>query len=131
MINDGNKTEWSPIRSVIIRMISKMGLEDTKFYYRFYYQFIITITKFEKNVGKAKPVEYLLRFVITVMKSDFQADFKRDKEENRSPGAHNSNSVIGQFVIGQFVIRHLSCVRSNSAKNIACQEPIRFQNFFL
>ena len=56
-ISNGNRTEWSPIRSVIIRVINKIGrprsgspicliiqteLDDTKFCY----QLIITLTKF-------------------------------------------------------------------------------------
>ena len=32
-------------------------------------------------------------------------------------------------VIGMFVIGHLRCARSNSAKKRTCQEPMRFQNF--
>ena len=97
------------------------------------------MTKFDKNVGKAKPVEDLLRFVITVMKSDFDTNISRNIEQisnviRRQIGAHmriNSNYVIGplvigKFVIGQFVVGHLSFVRSNSAKNTACQEPTRF-----
>ena len=69
-INNGNRTKWSPIRSIIIQVIKKIGLDDTKFYY----QYIITITKFEQNVGKEKPVEDFLPFVITVIKSDFKVD---------------------------------------------------------
>ena len=55
-ISNGNRTEWSPIWSVIIRVINKIGrprrgspiclikteLDDTKFCY----QLIITLTKF-------------------------------------------------------------------------------------
>ena len=53
-ISNGNRTEWSPIRSVIIRVINKIRrprsgspilqteLDDTKFCY----QLIITLTKF-------------------------------------------------------------------------------------
>ena len=42
---NGNRTEWSPIQSVIIQVINKIGqteLDDTKFCY----QLIITLTKF-------------------------------------------------------------------------------------
>ena len=65
MLCNGNRTEWSPIRSVIIRVINKIGrprsgspicifnreydyrqFDDT----RFCYQLIITITKFEKKL---------------------------------------------------------------------------------
>ena len=60
LINNGNRTEWSPIRSVIIRVINKISrprsgspiclimsmiadqFDETKFCY----QLIITITKF-------------------------------------------------------------------------------------
>ena len=55
VISNGNRTEWSPIRSVIIQVINKIGrprsgspicliteLDDTKFCY----QLIITLTKF-------------------------------------------------------------------------------------
>ena len=63
MINNGNKTEWSPIRSVIPRVINKIGrtqsgspicqsrvwlqteLDDTKSFY----QLIKTMTKFKKE----------------------------------------------------------------------------------
>ena len=53
MINNSNRTEWSPLQCVIIQEINKMGwphtsiwlkteLDDTKFCY----QLIMTITKF-------------------------------------------------------------------------------------
>ena len=29
MINNGNRTEWSPIRSVIIRVINKIGRQQS------------------------------------------------------------------------------------------------------
>ena len=77
LINNGNRTEWSPIRFVILQVINKMELDDSKFYY----QLIIAVTKFEKNVGKAKPVDDLLRFVITVMKSDFETDISRNTRQ--------------------------------------------------
>ena len=69
MIYNGNRTEWSPIRSVIIRVINKIGrprsgspiclitsmitteLDDTKSCY----QLIISITKFEKEKGGNVP----------------------------------------------------------------------------
>ena len=38
------------------------------------YQFIITITTFEKNSGEAKPVEDLLRFLTLWWESDFKTD---------------------------------------------------------
>ena len=63
MINEGNRTEWTPIWSVIIRVINKIGrqrsespicqsrvllqteLDDTKFCY----QLIITVSICENN----------------------------------------------------------------------------------
>ena len=51
LISNGNRTEWGPIWSVIIRVINKIcliqawlqtKLDDTKFCY----QFIMTLTKF-------------------------------------------------------------------------------------
>ena len=33
--------------------------------------------------------------------------------------------------VGQFVIGHFRCARSNSVKNRACQELIRFQNYVI
>ena len=73
LISNGNRTEWNPIRSVIIRVINKIGrprngspiclitsmitaeLDDTKFCY----QLIITLTKFmiSKALFKIKTQE--------------------------------------------------------------------------
>ena len=56
MINNGNRTEWSPLRSVIIREISKIGrpqstsvVIDTIGRHEVLYQFIITVTISEDN----------------------------------------------------------------------------------
>ena len=67
IISNGNRTEWSPIRSVIIPVITKSDdraagvrfvhheydyrlseLDDTKSFY----QLIIKITNFEKRIAK-------------------------------------------------------------------------------
>ena len=54
LISNGNRTEWSPIRSVIIRVINKIGRPRngspicliTSLITKFCYQLIITVTKF-------------------------------------------------------------------------------------
>ena len=48
LINNGNRTEWSPIRFLILQVINKMGLDDTKFYY----QLIIAVTNSRKTLAK-------------------------------------------------------------------------------
>ena len=82
-LNNGNRTEWSRIRSVIIRVINKIrrprsGVRFVYIRYDYrqiwlhevwlYYQLIVTITKLEKNFGKAKRVEFFFfRFFITAI----------------------------------------------------------------
>ena len=52
IISNGNRTEWSPIRSVIIRVITKSDdrAAGARFvYHESYYQLIIKITVSEKR----------------------------------------------------------------------------------
>ena len=58
-ICNGNRTEWSPIRSVIIRVITKSDdrAAGVRFFYHDLSQLIIKITVIEKNGQVAKKGE--------------------------------------------------------------------------
>ena len=61
----------------------------------------------------------------------YQADFKRDKEANRNPHMHITQTLLMDDSLFEALLLDTSYVRSNWSKNIAyaCQEPVTLEIF--
>ena len=88
MINKmGRPRSRSPICLITSVTTDRIGRHEVQLY-----QLIITLKKFEKLLCKAKTVEDLLRFFVTVIKLIFLG--KRDKEANRSPHMRITQTLL-------------------------------------